>query len=107
MARKTTKIALVAIQQYEQTAKWITEVINLKETAPLEDQLDHIKNNPKEYWIGMAIGSRSMCESILHNQGCYHGFAYLDKSFKILVNPGKPITEHPEYADWRVSFGAK
>lgn len=83
MARKTTKVARVAIEKHDSFRHQVE--INIKRHGFYNSFED----------IAKLTGMEIMLTEILNQQNCYHGFTVVDAM-------GKPTTE--EEPQWRVSY---
>jgi hypothetical protein len=108
MARKTTKIALLVVEQYAHAVQRMEEVVTVRETIAEENWTDFTKQCTPEYIDVYLAGMRAIVENVLMKQECYHGFCYIDHKGVCLNSFGYDfVTQHPEYRDWRVKFYTK
>lgn len=117
MARKTTKSALNAIKRYEEACRRVDEIFSDKKTIPAEYQADWLKDKSEEYWLGWIHGIQAATEGVLHDENCWHGFQYVDTRFQYIglyesvdgvwTKVREDVREHPEYENYRVSYGVK
>lgn len=107
---KTTKACRELMENQQDMIVYVTEILRVKRTVPLENQANHVKSKSEEYWIGLADGVNAMLENALFAAKCYAGFSYMgipkqmpDGSISTeMVGP-----DHPEYAGWRRMYYTK
>lgn len=78
MARKTTKLAKVAINRWNEQRHHFIEVLRVKNMVAVENQAPHIRDNSVDYWMGRIEQAIASVEDILFDHNCYHGFHYVD-----------------------------
>lgn len=103
MRKTSTKIALWAIERYEEKVAHYENCIDAIRGGFAQR---HIREKSVAHYEGLIEGALTACEEILHQQRCYYGFSYATKQFvsNVPYVPGEDITAHREYAEWRVRF---
>lgn len=106
MARKkTTKAALAAIQRYNASREHFEGILKTRAKYPEDSWTEHTKKWTPEYINAYMRGFLGATEGVLHDQGCWAGFYYIDSKGEYLKFDGHLMIEnHPEYRDWRVKF---
>ena len=106
MARKkTTKSALAAIHRFECALEHVEHILKTRAKYPEENWTEHTKKWTPEYINAYMRGFLGATECVLHDQGCWAGFYYIDSAGEHLKFDGHLMIEsHPEYRDWRVKF---
>ena len=109
MARKTTKIGLELVKQYDLMRKLCEEYLVLNATRKPEELAEHVLKYTPEYVEVLMEGMRRMLETVLMEQNCYHGFHYVGPKGEHLLWSGvyERVTLHPDFREWRISYYTK
>lgn len=103
MARKTPDHLREAINRHVEYLDYITDILRVKATVPVENQAPHVREKPVEYWTGLADGANAMLENCLLLYGCYAGFGNIAPKQIVEGRVYHRFVQHndPEYAGWR------
>ena len=107
MRKHTTKRALQAIQYHRNSLLHYEEVRRVKQ-LPLENQADYIQEKSLEYFEGWIVGIQAMTEHVLHTEGSYYGFHYINSKGEWLTHEKFfDIRNDPEYRSFRIEYFIK
>ena len=109
--RKTPPLILDMMKRQQVLMRHVDEVLRVKRTVPLENQMTHVREKSEDYWIGLADGHNTMLENMMLEYNCYAGFQNQGCT-PVVLESGDSFypwvdRDDPEYAGWRRVYFAR